>query len=524
MSAQQHEFVLRRGPEEREIGLGLEDWSGGVVLTEVVAGTVADRAGCGQCVGHFMLAIAGHRVASSDDVQAAVMDAAPGADVVVVCSAARAPPPARMPGELRLRAVGEDFGVEYEAMSSGDIEVQAAAAGRAWAQSGLPVPCILCSIQGQELRCAADVTEAVKAVRAAGLTVVRVETLPTWASVMPPGWYRLLLQSDVFADLEATQYATVRSLPVLSSVEVAEVQRYDGQLRGRITSPAKGWIPLWDLAAGQELVQQIDDASSVDGRASSVRRQPVRDEETASRRPSASRGPPTALEVLALAQAARLQDPAAVAVAGYTAMYSQQVVGMASPPRARRAQYPRPHQLLVRPPRQVPPQAQRTQTGLSSGAASSALGGGGGGGGGSLQAAAMHAHNELRQQHGAPPLRFSEECRVNAARQAQHCADSGALGHGHKDGQGQNCAFMSGPVSDAEAVRRAAQMWYDEIRDWRPGGGFSAATGHFTQLVWRATAALGVAVARDARGSVYVVANYVPPGNVRGQFGANVQA
>lgn len=43
--------------------------------------------------------------------------------------------------------------------------------------------------------------------------------------------------------------------------------------------------------------------------------------------------------------------------------------------------------------------------------------------------------------------------------------------------------------------------------------GFTKETGHFTQLVWKETASVGIAVARDSRG-VYVVADFYPAGNM----------
>ena len=47
------------------------------------------------------------------------------------------------------------------------------------------------------------------------------------------------------------------------------------------------------------------------------------------------------------------------------------------------------------------------------------------------------------------------------------------------------------------------------------------ATGHFTQVVWVASRKLGLGVARG-NGKVVVVANYDPPGNLRGVFEENV--
>ena len=49
-------------------------------------------------------------------------------------------------------------------------------------------------------------------------------------------------------------------------------------------------------------------------------------------------------------------------------------------------------------------------------------------------------------------------------------------------------------------------------------------TGHFTQVVWRDSLELGVGMARNRNGEVYVVANYNPAGNYLGSFRENVLA
>jgi hypothetical protein len=46
--------------------------------------------------------------------------------------------------------------------------------------------------------------------------------------------------------------------------------------------------------------------------------------------------------------------------------------------------------------------------------------------------------------------------------------------------------------------------------------------GHFSQVVWRDSKELGVAVAKNRSGHIFVVANYSPPGNFIGSFAENV--
>ncbi|MEV0364558.1 hypothetical protein [Nocardia fusca] len=51
--------------------------------------------------------------------------------------------------------------------------------------------------------------------------------------------------------------------------------------------------------------------------------------------------------------------------------------------------------------------------------------------------------------------------------------------------------------------------------------GFSMATGHFTQLVWKASTRLGIGYASKV-GWTAVIALYNPAGNVEGQSSQNV--
>lgn len=74
-------------------------------------------------------------------------------------------------------------------------------------------------------------------------------------------------------------------------------------------------------------------------------------------------------------------------------------------------------------------------------------------------------------------------------------------------------------------AERAANMWYEEISDYdydRPG--FNSNTGHFTQMIWASTTHMGAAIVVQGDHS-YVVANYLPPGNItnQGQFEQNVK-
>lgn len=137
--------------------------------------------------------------------------------------------------------------------------------------------------------------------------------------------------------------------------------------------------------------------------------------------------------------------------------------------------------------------------------------------------ATLDAHNKLRALHGCPPLTWSDECYIEAKKQANACQARGALYHDHMEGpsgrHGQNGYWSSAPGTTAEG---ATESWYEEITD--PGynfdkPGFTGGTGHFTQVVWKDTTSVGMAVSEDGR---FIFANYLPAGNFMGRFPENV--
>ena len=72
--------------------------------------------------------------------------------------------------------------------------------------------------------------------------------------------------------------------------------------------------------------------------------------------------------------------------------------------------------------------------------------------------------------------------------------------------------------------QRAAEMWYEEIKDYRFNNpGFGSKTGHFTQVIWVGSREIGLAKATSSNGAQYVVARYFPAGNVIGHFPDNVK-
>ncbi|XP_049291534.1 uncharacterized protein LOC125768212 isoform X2 [Anopheles funestus] len=140
----------------------------------------------------------------------------------------------------------------------------------------------------------------------------------------------------------------------------------------------------------------------------------------------------------------------------------------------------------------------------------------------------LKAHNEYRTRHGVLPLKLSKRLCRYAEEWAKVIAARGVLVHRSNSAYGENifCSWCSSntvgssmPVSGREPV----ENWYSEI-DLHVFGKEPATlkTGHFTQIVWKDSRELGVGVARNRSGQVFVVANYDPPGNYIGSFAKNV--
>ena len=129
------------------------------------------------------------------------------------------------------------------------------------------------------------------------------------------------------------------------------------------------------------------------------------------------------------------------------------------------------------------------------------------------------AHNRVRAEHCAEPLAWSDELAAEATAWANQLAASGCAFRHSPSEHGENLAAGTSGALDADAV---VAMWAgeEEQYDYRRAA-FGMQTGHFTQVVWKDTLAIGCGVA-TCGGKDTWVCNYDPPGNVEGDFALNV--
>jgi hypothetical protein len=144
---------------------------------------------------------------------------------------------------------------------------------------------------------------------------------------------------------------------------------------------------------------------------------------------------------------------------------------------------------------------------------------------------AVPYHNLYRARHCAPDASYS----ADLARGAQEWANQCQYRHSNFLGVGENL-YYSGPAGTGnDNFRAAVGYWYNEGQFYNFNmPGLSQQTGHFTQVIWKASTSIGCGRAvcpgsnfpnvPPSMNVGFWVCRYSPQGNIFGQFGANVLA
>eukprot|EP00775_Hariotina_reticulata_P009864 gene9864-10022_t len=117
---------------------------------------------------------------------------------------------------------------------------------------------------------------------------------------------------------------------------------------------------------------------------------------------------------------------------------------------------------------------------------------------------ALQATNAYRAKHQAAALVWDP----SIAASAQSYANSCPQGHSGAQGLGENLAW------GYPSFKSAIDAWYNEVQSYNFNSpGWSGATGHFTQLVWRETTKVGCGLSLSCSMPTYVC-QYAAAGNV----------
>jgi hypothetical protein len=136
----------------------------------------------------------------------------------------------------------------------------------------------------------------------------------------------------------------------------------------------------------------------------------------------------------------------------------------------------------------------------------------------------LAAHNRERDAMGAPPLQWDPALARSARDWARYLARTGKFQHSPDspwwDPEGEN--LWAGTVNYYQPESMVG-LWTAEKRDYKPGvfpnnsrSGDVEDVGHYTQLIWSNTGAVGCALARG-QDEDFLVCRYSQAGNVLGE-------
>lgn len=137
---------------------------------------------------------------------------------------------------------------------------------------------------------------------------------------------------------------------------------------------------------------------------------------------------------------------------------------------------------------------------------------------GDEEQAMLSYHNEARASVDVAPLIWSEELSKHAATWGATLAAQGCKLQHTKDSKYGENLFMTSSNKNHEAVIEAAESWESE-RDNYSGQPLSksnvSSVGHYTQMVWSITSAVGCAKV-ECNNQFIVICHYSPVGNQLG--------
>jgi len=141
----------------------------------------------------------------------------------------------------------------------------------------------------------------------------------------------------------------------------------------------------------------------------------------------------------------------------------------------------------------------------------------------SIISESIDAHNKYRAPLGIPDLTWSSSLAMSAQAWADQLASSHGTSHSSsRINVGENISWGTANSNDVTAL---IDLWGSEKEDFVPGmdypdcssTGSQSSVWHYTQMIWRTTTQVGCGVGTD-NGKIYLVCQYSPAGNIRGQL------
>ncbi|GAA5864432.1 hypothetical protein JCM1840_000493 [Sporobolomyces johnsonii] len=145
----------------------------------------------------------------------------------------------------------------------------------------------------------------------------------------------------------------------------------------------------------------------------------------------------------------------------------------------------------------------------------------------SFETDCLEAHNTFRATHNATALTWNTTLADATERWAKECQWKHSAGSLLSGSYGENLYGSSSDVytaTDPAPLNATAGVWAgndeEAMYDYSKPTGFSEATGHFTQVVWKATTDVGcffqtcLGLFTAGQYGVYLVCEYYPAGNV----------
>ena len=136
----------------------------------------------------------------------------------------------------------------------------------------------------------------------------------------------------------------------------------------------------------------------------------------------------------------------------------------------------------------------------------------------------LNHHNRARSEINKPPLQWNESIAAYAQEWAEYLANKEKckLIHRHqlnqnKEDYGENIYWGSSakyftPLDASVAWYKEKDIFKNEHITWES----LPKTGHYTQMIWESTTEVGAGKAICPSGSIIIVANYNPAGNIIG--------